>query len=227
MTRARQPRHRARQHRSLRRGAPPRDDRPSASPREIAAGWRHADAHDVLAIVEIAADRPLVGAPRDRRGARRPRRDRPPDAPLPARRAPHAGRSRCSGARRPARQWLGKAEKLRAELARGRRHRRARPRGHARAHPRVVREHPRGARARARRTARSSPRPSSPDRSTSSSGGARSRWATSRRRAPRWSGRRCRARSTGGSSPTARRRRRCGRSRCGAATAASCATPSG
>src|SRR5690606_13745965 len=27
---------------------------------EIAAGWRHADAHDVLAIVEIAADRPLA-----------------------------------------------------------------------------------------------------------------------------------------------------------------------
>ena len=27
--------------------------------RELAAGWRHADAHDVLAIVEIAADRPL------------------------------------------------------------------------------------------------------------------------------------------------------------------------
>ena len=28
--------------------------------RELAAGWRHADAHDVLAIVEIAADRPLA-----------------------------------------------------------------------------------------------------------------------------------------------------------------------
>jgi len=27
---------------------------------ELAAGWRHADAHDVLAIVEIAADRPLA-----------------------------------------------------------------------------------------------------------------------------------------------------------------------
>jgi len=27
---------------------------------EVAAGWRHADAHDVLAIVEIAADRPLA-----------------------------------------------------------------------------------------------------------------------------------------------------------------------
>ena len=26
---------------------------------EIAAGWRHADAYDVLAIVEIAADRPV------------------------------------------------------------------------------------------------------------------------------------------------------------------------
>jgi tetratricopeptide (TPR) repeat protein len=28
--------------------------------RELAAGWRHADAHDVLAIVEIASDRPLA-----------------------------------------------------------------------------------------------------------------------------------------------------------------------
>src|ERR1019366_5045520 len=27
---------------------------------ELAAGWRHADAHDVLAIVEIAADRPIA-----------------------------------------------------------------------------------------------------------------------------------------------------------------------
>ena len=27
---------------------------------ELAAGWRHADAHDVLAIVEIAADRPMA-----------------------------------------------------------------------------------------------------------------------------------------------------------------------
>src|SRR4029077_17648477 len=27
---------------------------------ELAAGWRHADAYDILAIVEIAADRPLA-----------------------------------------------------------------------------------------------------------------------------------------------------------------------
>ena len=93
--------------------------------RELAAGWRHADAHDVLAIVEIAADRPLVGAARHRRGAGRARRDRAPDAPLPARRAPHLG-ARDARARAGGASVAGPGREAAGGPGGGRRHRRAR-----------------------------------------------------------------------------------------------------
>jgi len=83
---------------------------------EIASGWRHADAHDVLAIVEIAADRPAAAlqALDDALAALG-------EIEQPTLRYQLAGHRTwvlaMLGRAQPAKQWLAKAEKLRAELA--------------------------------------------------------------------------------------------------------------
>lgn len=83
---------------------------------EIASGWRHADAHDVLAIVEIAADRPAAAlqALDDALAVLG-------EIEQPTLRYQLAGHRTwvlaMLGRAQPAKQWLAKAEKLRAELA--------------------------------------------------------------------------------------------------------------
>ena len=84
--------------------------------RELAAGWRHADAHDVLAIVEIAADRPLAALHAiDEALVILGEIDHPM---LRYQLAEHRTWALAMlGRAQAARQWLGKAEKLRADLA--------------------------------------------------------------------------------------------------------------
>ena len=83
---------------------------------ELAAGWRHADAYDVLAIVEIAADRPLSAlAAVDEGFAVLGDLDQPT---LRYQLAEHrAWALAMLGRAQVAKQWLAKAEKLRSELA--------------------------------------------------------------------------------------------------------------
>ena len=82
---------------------------------EIAAGWRHADAYDVLAIVEIAADRPLnaLQALDDAHAALG-------DLEQPTLRYQLAGHRTLAlamlGRAQAAKQWLAKTDKLRSEL---------------------------------------------------------------------------------------------------------------
>jgi hypothetical protein len=81
----------------------------------IAAGWRHADAYDVLAIVEIAADRPLsaLQALDDAHAALG-------DLEQPTLRYQLSGHRTLAlamlGRSQAAKQWLAKTDKLRAEL---------------------------------------------------------------------------------------------------------------
>jgi tetratricopeptide (TPR) repeat protein len=84
--------------------------------RELAAGWRHADAHDVLAIVEIAADRPLGALHAiDEALVVLGEIDHPM---LRYQLAEHRTWALAMlGRAQAARQWLGRAEKLRADLA--------------------------------------------------------------------------------------------------------------
>jgi len=84
--------------------------------REMAAGWRHADAHDVLAIVEIAADRPLAALHAiDEALVVLGEIDHPM---LRYQLAEHRTWALAMlGRAQAARQWLNKAEKLRADLA--------------------------------------------------------------------------------------------------------------
>ncbi|HEY8073123.1 MAG TPA: hypothetical protein VIF62_03420, partial [Labilithrix sp.] len=82
---------------------------------EIAAGWRHADAYDVLAIVEIAADRPVsaLQALDDAHAALG-------DLEQPTLRYQLAGHRTLAlamlGRAQAAKQWLAKTDKLRSEL---------------------------------------------------------------------------------------------------------------
>jgi len=82
---------------------------------EIAAGWRHADAYDVLAIVEIAADRPLAAlqALDDAHAALG-------DLEQPTLRYQLCGHRTLAlamlGRAHAAKQWLTKTDKLRADL---------------------------------------------------------------------------------------------------------------
>jgi hypothetical protein len=83
--------------------------------RELAAGWRHADAHDVLAIVEIAADRPLPALHAiDEALVVLGEIDHPM---LRYQLAEHrAWALAMLGRAQAAKQWLAKAEKQRSEL---------------------------------------------------------------------------------------------------------------
>jgi tetratricopeptide (TPR) repeat protein len=82
---------------------------------EIAAGWRHADAYDVLAIVEIAADRPVAAlqALDDAHAALG-------ELEQPTLRYQLAGHRTLAlamlGRAQTATQWLAKTDKLRADL---------------------------------------------------------------------------------------------------------------
>ena len=82
---------------------------------EIAAGWRHADAYDVLAIVEIAADRPVAAlqALDDAHAALG-------ELEQPTLRYQLAGHRALAlamlGRAQAAKQWLAKTDKLRADL---------------------------------------------------------------------------------------------------------------
>jgi len=82
---------------------------------EIAAGWRHADAYDVLAIVEIASDRPVAAlqALDDAHAALG-------DLEQPTLRYQLAGHRTLAlamlGRAQAAKQWLAKTDKLRADL---------------------------------------------------------------------------------------------------------------
>ena len=84
--------------------------------RELAAGWRHADAHDVLAIVEIAADRPLAALHAiDEALGVLGEIDQPM---LRYQLAEHRTWALAMlGRAQAARQWLGKVEKFRSDLA--------------------------------------------------------------------------------------------------------------
>jgi tetratricopeptide (TPR) repeat protein len=83
---------------------------------ELAAGWRHADAYDVLAIVEIASDRPLAAL-----GAIDEALVVLGDLEQPTLRyqlAEHRTWALAmAGRAQAAKQWLAKTDKLRAELA--------------------------------------------------------------------------------------------------------------
>lgn len=82
---------------------------------EIAAGWRHADAYDVLAIVEIAADRPTsaLQALDDAQSAL----GELEQPTLRYQLAGHRTLALAMAGRAPAaKQWLAKTDKLRAEL---------------------------------------------------------------------------------------------------------------
>jgi tetratricopeptide (TPR) repeat protein len=83
---------------------------------ELVAGWRHADAYDVLAIVEIAADRPLAAlAAIDEAFAVLGDLDQPT---LRHQLSEHRAWALAMLNRaQAAKQWLQKAEKLRSELA--------------------------------------------------------------------------------------------------------------
>jgi tetratricopeptide (TPR) repeat protein len=83
--------------------------------RDVAAGWRHADAYDVLAIVEIAADRPLAALQAiDEALVVLGEIDQPI---LRYQLAEHRAWALAMLERpQTARQWLGKAERLRADL---------------------------------------------------------------------------------------------------------------
>jgi hypothetical protein len=83
--------------------------------REAATGWRHADAHDVLAIVEIAADRPAAALHAIDEGlVALGEIDHPA---LRQQLAQHRSWALAMlGRPLPAAQWLTKAEKLRADL---------------------------------------------------------------------------------------------------------------
>jgi tetratricopeptide (TPR) repeat protein len=82
---------------------------------EIATGWRHADAYDVLAIVEIAADRP-AGALQAIDEALVVLGDSE-QAMLRFQLAEHRTWALAAlGRAQPAKQWLAKTEKLRADL---------------------------------------------------------------------------------------------------------------
>ncbi|HXN30953.1 MAG TPA: hypothetical protein VN894_03785, partial [Polyangiaceae bacterium] len=83
---------------------------------DIATGWRHADAYDVLAIVEIAADRPLAAVQAiDEALVVLGEIDQPM---LRYQLAEHRAWALAMLDRaQTARQWLGKAERLRADLA--------------------------------------------------------------------------------------------------------------
>jgi tetratricopeptide (TPR) repeat protein len=83
---------------------------------DLAAGWRHADAHDVLAIVEIAADRPLAALHAiDEAFVVLGDIDNPM---LRYQLAEHRTWALAMlGQSQTARQWLAKAEALRARLA--------------------------------------------------------------------------------------------------------------
>lgn len=82
---------------------------------EIAAGWRHADAYDVLAIVEIASDRPIAAlqALDDAHAALG-------ELEQPTLRYQLAGHRTLAlamlGRAQAAKQWLAKTDKLRADL---------------------------------------------------------------------------------------------------------------
>jgi tetratricopeptide (TPR) repeat protein len=84
--------------------------------RDVAAGWRHSDAHDVLAIVEIAADRPLAALQAiDEALVVLGEIDHPM---LRYQLAEHRAWALAMLERsQAARQWLSKAERLRADLA--------------------------------------------------------------------------------------------------------------
>ena len=84
--------------------------------REVAAGWRHADSYDVLAIVEIAADQPLMALQAiDEALVLLGEIDQPM---LRYQLAEHRTWALAMLERpQAARQWLGKAERLRADLA--------------------------------------------------------------------------------------------------------------
>ncbi|MDP9036615.1 MAG: hypothetical protein M3O50_17570 [Myxococcota bacterium] len=83
--------------------------------RELAAGWRHADAHDVLAIVEIAADHPLAALHAIDEGLLALGETEHPM--LRYQLAEHRASALAMLGRAPAaRQWLTKAERLHAEL---------------------------------------------------------------------------------------------------------------
>ncbi len=83
---------------------------------ELAAGWRHADAYDVLAIVEIAADRPLAALHAiDEALVVLGDLEQPT---LRYQLAEHRTWALAMlGRAQAARQWLAKADKLRGELA--------------------------------------------------------------------------------------------------------------
>jgi tetratricopeptide (TPR) repeat protein len=83
---------------------------------ELAAGWRHADAYDVLAIVEIAADRPTAALHAiDEALVVLGDLDQPT---LRYQLAEHRTWTLAMlGRAQAARQWLAKADKLRSELA--------------------------------------------------------------------------------------------------------------
>jgi tetratricopeptide (TPR) repeat protein len=83
--------------------------------RDLAAGWRHADAHDVLAIVEIAADRPFEALHSiDEALVVLGETDHPM---LRYQLAAHRAWALAMLGRGPsAKQWLAKAEKARADL---------------------------------------------------------------------------------------------------------------
>ena len=82
---------------------------------EIAAGWRHADAYDVLAIVEIAADRPIAALQ-----ALDEAHTALGDLEQPTLRYQLAGHRTLAlamlGRAPAAKQWLAKTDKLRADL---------------------------------------------------------------------------------------------------------------
>jgi tetratricopeptide (TPR) repeat protein len=84
--------------------------------REVAAGWRHADAYDVLAIVEISADRPVAALHAiDEALVVLGEVDHPM---LRYQLAIHRTWALAMlGRSSAAKQWLGKAEKLRTDLA--------------------------------------------------------------------------------------------------------------
>jgi tetratricopeptide (TPR) repeat protein len=82
---------------------------------EIAAGWRHADAYDVLAIVEIASDRPTAALQAlDDAQSALGELEQPT---LRYQLAGHRTLALAMAGRAPAaKQWLAKTDKLRAEL---------------------------------------------------------------------------------------------------------------
>ena len=180
---------------------------------ELAAGWRHADAHDVLAIVEIAADRPLAALQAiDEALVVLGEIDH---TMLRYQLAVHRTWALAMlGRAQSAKQWLARGREAPRRPRRGRRDRRAgprRPRAHARSRP---------AASRARRSTRPWPHVAAPARGVRhglAQPGRRALRARHRRRAPprasRWSAPRCPATATGGCSRIARSRSPSGSSR--------------